>query len=134
MAIDTENKDVVRAFYTGSSRNVAASFAEWIDPGVMNHGMEEAGTRDAWQAYDTAFFAAFDDAVVQVLDQVEEGGKVATRWVFSGRHARELAGLNPTGSEASLRATTIDRVVDGRIVEHWIDSDVSGFLRQLGAE
>ena len=61
------------------------------------------------------------------------GGPVANRFVFYGTHQGEFMGVAPTGREVRFTGLSIDRVVDGKIVENWIEGDLEDLLRQIGA-
>jgi predicted ester cyclase len=76
---------------------------------------------------------AFPDYAGTNVDQIAEGDKVANRFVFLGTHLGEFMGVAPTGKRVEFIGNSIDRVVDGRIVESWVEVDVLGVLRQLGA-
>jgi predicted ester cyclase len=89
--------------------------------------------RAGWLAADSAWFPAFEDFSLTVMDQVAEGGKVATRYKLGGTQTGEFFGVVPAGNTAYLTGTSVDRVENGLIVEHWGDLDFSGFLRQLSA-
>ncbi|MEJ3746418.1 ester cyclase [Actinomycetes bacterium KLBMP 9797] len=81
---------------------------------------------------DATLFPAFADFTFTVLDQVAECDKVATRWTMGGTHTGEFFGLPASGKTAFLTGTSVDRVENGQIVEHWSDMDLTGFLQQLG--
>ena len=65
--------------------------------------------------------------------QIAEGDMVANLFVFYGTHRGEFMGIAPTGREVRFTGLTIDRVVDGKIVENWIEGDLEDILRQIGA-
>ena len=65
--------------------------------------------------------------------QIAEGDMVANHFVFYGTHRGEFMGIAPTGREVRFTGLTIDRVVDGKIVENWIEGDLEDLLRQIGA-
>jgi predicted ester cyclase len=67
--------------------------------------------------------ALFDDLAFDVVDQVAEGDRVASRFVLSGSHR---------GRRVRLWGITISRLRDGRIVEDWSAFDGLELLRQLG--
>ncbi len=50
----------------------------------------------------------------------------------AGTMQGEWAGMPPTGKHATWSAVHISRIVDGRIVEHWVVQDQLGMLQQLG--
>ena|SRR5829696_1161882 len=65
--------------------------------------------------------------------QIAEGDMVANRFVFYGTHQGEFMGVAPTGREVRFTGLTIDRVVNGKIVENWIEGDLEDLLQQIGA-
>jgi ketosteroid isomerase-like protein len=65
----------------------------------------------------------FDDLAFEVVDQIAEGDRVASRWVLTGSNR---------GRPIRLWGITISRLRDGRIVEDWSASDGSELLRTLG--
>jgi predicted ester cyclase len=72
----------------------------------------------------TALYQAlFDDLRIEVVDQVAEGDKVASRWLLRGTNR---------GREVELTGITISRLRDGRIVEDWSATDSTDLLRGLG--
>jgi hypothetical protein len=42
--------------------------------------------------------------------------------------------IEPTGSVVEVKGINIDRVADGRIVEHWGEADTIGMLVQMGVD
>lgn len=65
----------------------------------------------------------FDDLAFEVVDQVAEGDRVASRWVLTGSNR---------GRPVRLWGITISRLRDGRIVEDWSAFDGIELLRALG--
>ena len=65
----------------------------------------------------------FDDLAFDVVDQVAEGDRVASRWVLTG---------SSRGRPIRLWGITISRLRDGRIVEDWSAFDGLELLRALG--
>jgi predicted ester cyclase len=63
---------------------------------------------------------------------VAKGDKVVTRFTINGRQEGEFAGIPSTSKFARVTATGIYRVVDGRIVESWLNWDALGLMQQLG--
>ena len=77
---------------------------------------------------------AFPDYAGTNVEQISEGEEVANRFVFLGTHLGEFEGVNPTGRRVEFVGHSIDRVVEGKIVESWVEVDMLGVMRQLGAE
>jgi ketosteroid isomerase-like protein len=74
--------------------------------------------------HSTAFYRGLlDDLVFDVVDQVAEGDRVASRFVLSGTNR---------GRRVSLWGITISRLENGRIAEDWSAFDSIELIRQLG--
>ena len=78
------------------------------------------------------FRSAMPDLRVVVEDMIAEGDKVATRYTLEGTHEGELFGVPPTGQRLSIKSITVERVSDGKIIEHWRVTDELGMMQQLG--
>jgi predicted ester cyclase len=75
---------------------------------------------------------AFPDYGGTNVDQIAEGEKVANRFVYLGTHLGEFEGVSPTGVRVEFVGHSIDRVVEGKIVESWVEVDMLGVMEQLG--
>ena len=78
------------------------------------------------------FSAAFSDTRTTIEDQVAEGDKVVTRITWRGVHSGNFQGLPPTGKEIVMAGTVVQRIKDGKIVEHWPVFDEMNMMQQLG--
>ncbi len=67
-----------------------------------------------------------------IEEQIEEGDKVVTRFVWSGEHQGEFFGIPATGRNVSVWGVVIDRFVEGKIKETRIIMDGLGLMAQLG--
>jgi predicted ester cyclase len=79
------------------------------------------------------FRAAFPDLTYRVDLQVAEGNLVATRFTATGTQEGAFQGIQPTGRRVTYTGTDINRIVEGKIVEGWVNYDALGLLQQLGA-
>jgi hypothetical protein len=94
----------------------ADGFADHVG-GLVYHGLD--GVRRS-----TSFYRAiFDDLAFEVVDQVAEEDRVASRWVLSGSNR---------GRRVSVGGITISRLRDGLIIEDWSSFDTFDLLRALG--
>jgi steroid delta-isomerase-like uncharacterized protein len=91
-----------------------------------------AGTLEQLKQSAAALFSAFPDLDVKIEDLLVDGDKAVKRWSARGTHNGVYAGVPATGKEVVFSGTNIFRIVDGKITEVWVESDVLGFLRQLG--
>jgi predicted ester cyclase len=126
------NKKIVRDFYESyNAKNLDDTWKRFIATNLSNHALGGAYDGNAWREMDKGLFGGFADFSLQVLDQVAEGDKVATRYTLGGTHTGEFAGIPASGAVTRLTATSVDRVANGKIVEHWTDADVTGFMQAL---
>jgi len=135
--VDTEgNKRVVRRFIeevvnTGDvsriTEVVSPDYIEPADPTGATRGLEAArrhvlGVREVWA-----------DLHVTVERQVAEGEWVASEVTARARHAGPWLGIEPTGRRVEITGVNLDRVVDGRIVEHGGAANLFEALLSIGA-
>lgn len=127
-----EAKKIVLNFYNSyNQKDLDKSFNDYISKKLVNHAFGGYFDREKWLEGDKPLFTAFEDFSMVVLDQVAEGNKVVTRWVIKGKHIGEYYGKPASGNIASFEAICIDLVADGKIVEHWLQTDFTSFLKQL---
>jgi predicted ester cyclase len=63
---------------------------------------------------------------------IAEGDKVATRMRITATHKGELQGIPPTGKKVSISASDFVTIRNGKLVEHWVDTDQLGLMQQIG--
>ena len=131
-----QNKQLVRRYYeevvsTGAVERleefVAADYVE-VHANVR-HPLGLEGARE----HVLGVRRTYPDLRLTVEQQVAEGEWVATRVTARGTHAGVWLGMRPTGKRLEMTAVNLDRVVDGRIVEHGGAADLLGPLLAAGA-
>ena len=107
---------------------------ELIDPGVVDHAAPPGVPtgREGAKQFFAIVRSAFPDLHHTIEDMIAEGDKVVMRSTWSGTHQGEFMGIPATGRRVRVSAIDISRVADGRIVEHWEQSDALGLMQQLG--
>lgn len=75
---------------------------------------------------------SFPDLRFELEGQETEEDRVTTRWTASGTDRGGVLWYPPTGKAVTFSGTFTDRFEDGRLVEHWGESDTPGLLRRLG--
>ncbi len=76
--------------------------------------------------------AAFPDVHFNIVEQVSEGDKVASRFEWTGTHRAPFLGVPATGKPVKVWGVVIDRLVDGKIKDTRILMDALGMLGQMG--
>ncbi len=75
----------------------------------------------------------YPDLTLTIEQQIAEGDWVATSITARGTHRGEWMGIRPTGKVLTYTGVNVDRVVDGRIVEHGGAANMLGPLLEAGA-
>ncbi len=130
------NKTVVRRYIeevinTGDVDNLAAfispDYVELYQNTVHPIGLEGA------KEHVFGVRRAFPDLHVTVEQQIGEGNWVVTRITARGTHQGEWLGMAPTGRLLEFTSVNIDKVIDGRIVEHGGAANLFAPLLEAGA-
>jgi predicted ester cyclase len=75
----------------------------------------------------------YPDLQVTIEQQIAEGDWVASRITARGTHLGSWLGMKPTGKRVEITGVNLDRVVDGRIVEHGGAANLLEPLLEIGA-
>ena len=87
---------------------------------------------DAWLEFLGVFVEGFPDLHLEVLDSSADEGMVAQRILFTGTHTGSFRGLPPTNRQVRFSGLEINRMVDGKVAEHWFQLDTVTLFEQLG--
>lgn len=60
----------------------------------------------------------YSDMKMTITRQYCDGDYVISEFIMEGMHKGEWLGMKPTGKKISITGVDIDKVVDGKIVEH----------------
>ena len=104
-----------------------------VSPDLIWHGPANLPrTLDAWKARHARFLQAFDIQDSRVEKVIAEGDMVFVEWSCTAIHRGPFLGIEATGKRVSLYGMYVDRVLDGKVVEHWGLQDTMGVVSQLG--
>lgn len=133
--MSTQQKTIVRRAFDEvyNQGNLDAVDELVTEDFVARSPSEEIRGPEGMKQYVSALRAAFPDLHITVDDQFEDGDTVVTRWTARGTHLGPFLGIAPTGKQGSMTGIDIDRIVNGKTVECWTQSDALGLLQQLGA-
>jgi len=62
-----------------------------------------------------------------------DGEREVARVAFQGTHRGEFQDIPPTAKEVNFTSMEFNRVVEGKVEEHWVELDLLGLMGQLGA-
>ena len=89
-------------------------------------------SREGMKQLMSMFFSAFPDLHSSIDVLVAEGDIVAGRMTTTGTHKGDFMGIAATGKQVNFTDTHIVRIVNGKAVEHWGNSDDMTMMQQLG--
>ena len=132
-----QNKALVRrAFEEAWNKGNLAVEDEVVAEDFVHHGpthREGLHGREEEKQSVAAIHSAFPDIYTTIEDQIAEGDKVVTRWTARGTHKGGFMGIAPTDKEVTVTGITINRIIEGKIMEEWVSWDTFGVLQQLEA-
>jgi steroid delta-isomerase-like uncharacterized protein len=131
-----ESKAIMRRFWEVWEQGNVELLDELLAPEYINHTLAAPDLPSGPQGVKevvSMFRSGIPDLKVVIEDMIAEGDKVATRYALEGIHRGELFGVPPTGKHLSIKSMTVERLSEGKIVEHWRVTDELDMMRQLGA-
>ncbi|HLM32097.1 MAG TPA: ester cyclase [Solirubrobacterales bacterium] len=130
-----ENETVFRRWIDAFNDRDKHAEADARAPGYVAHapGVPEPLDADAWAEFIfDVFVGAFPDLRLTIEEIGCSNNTVAARMAFRGTHRGEFQGLPPTNRPVTFRSVELNRMVDGKVAEHWFEFDQVGLLQQLG--
>jgi predicted ester cyclase len=110
---------------------------ELYAPGYVDHvgrGPEPgrvSGPEGIKQAV-TMFRTAFPDLQYTVEEEMAERDLVMTRFSARGTNRGPFLGAPPTGRVVNYTGFDLNRILDGKIIESWVNYDALALLQQIG--
>ena len=132
-----ENKALIRRFVSEviNKANIDA-IDEFVSPDFIEldplPGQEHG--REGLKEKVSTMLEAFPGQQWVIQEQIAEGDKVVTRFMWAGTHQKEFFGLPATGKDVIVSGIEIDRVVNGQLVESQLLMDIMGLMLQLGVD
>jgi predicted ester cyclase len=129
-----DHKAVVRRWIEAYNDRDEQAEAAARAPGYVAYapGEPEPLDSEGWTQFIASFVEAFPDLRLTVENIVAQGELVAARVAFRGTHTGEFQGIPPTNRQVAFSSIELDRMVDGKVQEHWFQLDQIALLRQLG--
>ncbi len=131
-----ENKLIIRRYIaevinTGNIENIeryiSHEYVENYEGKIYPLGIEGA------KEHITGVRRTYPDLMLTVEHQIAEGDWVATLITARGTHTGTWLGMKPTGKVLTYSGVNLDKVVNGRIVEHGGAANMLGPLLEAGA-
>lgn len=135
MSLDA-NKALVRRFYeeviNGGDVDLLPELVSEDYTEVMDGRRYPVGIEGA-RAHALGVRETYPDLHLSIDRQIAEGEWVVSCITASGTHLGEWLGMAPTGRKVTFTGVNVDRVVDGKLVEHGGAANMLGPLLEIGA-
>jgi predicted ester cyclase len=95
----------------------------WLTPGTDGKSALRAATGRMGKALDQISFT--------IDDLIAEDDRVVARLTARARQIGEFMGLPPSNRSYEIGEIHIFRLLDARIIEHWLEADFMGLMKQL---
>jgi len=88
--------------------------------------------RDSLKEMLTRMFSSFPDLVWTVEQDISEGDIIVNRYYVTGTQDGEYRSIPATHKKITLQGVSINKIIDGKLVETRMVRDDLGLMRQLG--
>jgi predicted ester cyclase len=133
---ENENKRIIQRYIeevvnTGNVERLS----EFIGPGytVIHNNVRHEQGLDGAKEHILGFRETFHDLYITINRQIAEGDWVATQITARGIHKGVWMGMKPTGKTVEITCVNVDKIVDGKIVEHGGAADMLEPLMAIDA-
>jgi len=131
-----ENKILARRFYeeivnTGKVEGIENLISPEYQE--VHNGIKHPVGIDGAKAHILGVRETYPDLHLTIDRQIAEGQWVVTCLTARGTHRGAWLGIKPTGKTISFTVVNVDRVVDGRIIEHGGAANMLEPLLEIGA-
>lgn len=116
-----ENKDIVKHFYEVIvSENQLDELSNYISEDcIQKIGEKEIFIGiDGMKQHLLALKRTYPDYIMKIIRQYVEGDYVISEFIMRGTHKGEFIGITPTNKILEITGVDIDKVIDGKIIEH----------------
>jgi predicted ester cyclase len=127
------NRELVRKYSKIWSTGNVETLDKIMAPDFVCHfidGIEWKGIDGAKNAISN-IRNAFPDWHEEILDVIAEGDKVVVRFKSTGTQRARFDGIDSTGIKITIYEVSINRIINGKLVEQWGFPDALSFNHQL---
>lgn len=115
------NKEIIKYFYEVIiSENLLDELPQYISIDcVQKIGKKEIFIGiDGMKQHLMAVKKTYPDYTMEIIRQFENNEYIISEFIMRGTHKGEFIGITPTNKVIEMTGVDIDKVVDGKIVEH----------------
>ncbi len=115
------NKELIRRFYeVVVSGNLLDEIPQYISEDCMLRTGDDTNVykRQGMRQHLIAVRKTYPDYSMKILRQYEDGDVIISEFIMRGTHKGEFIGITPTNKVIEITGVDIDRVMNGKIIEH----------------
>ncbi len=132
-----DNKIIVRQFIEQVvNRGNLDAIEKFVAKNIVDHNLPP-GVPQGIEAYKQHLATAWQlrsDLYLSVKSQIVQGDWVVTRLTITGTYQNERSGPQSDGQKITLSSINMDRVVNGKIIEHWGEANTQTCLFEWGTK
>ena len=133
MTTQASPENIIKTLFDRIDRQDWPAVLEMVAPSVRVRAGGHDLDRDGWLGMGKMFYAGFPDGKHDIQSCIVQGDTVAARGVWRGTHRGEFQGVPASGRSVAIDFLSMERVVEGRIVEHHAHFDALSLMQQIGA-
>ena len=133
-----QNKQIVQRYFTevwnGGKLEV---LNELLDKQYINHTPSTPNPPvgpDGLKPIVAAIRRAFPDLHFEIKELIANDSMAVARLIMTGTQKDSLFNLPPTGKQITVNQMNIEKISNGKIIEHWRVTDELSMMKQLGFE
>lgn len=115
------NREIVKCFYeVVVSDDLLEELPRYISEAYVlyDRGKTVPVGLEGMKQHLVAVRKTYPDFTMKIIRQFADGDYVISEFLMEGTHEGEWLGITPTHKRLSITGVDIDKVVDGKIVEH----------------
>lgn len=116
-----DKKEIVKYFYeVVVSKNLLEELPQYIAEGCVLKAGEQIISLglEGMKQHLIDVKKTYPDYTMKIIQQYTDGDYVISEFIMEGTHEGEWIGIKPTHKRLSFTGVDIDKVEDGKIVEH----------------
>ncbi|MGH3519741.1 MAG: ester cyclase [Haloechinothrix sp.] len=122
---------ILRTWRAAWGEGDVEAFERTLAPGYVRHTKTGDEHFDALRQTIDNSRTAFPDLDIEILETVEQGDMVATRWRSRGTHTGSFMGVPPTDRVVTVTGASFLRFADGLLAEEWVVWDPRELLNAM---
>lgn len=130
------NKQIVQRYFTEVWNDGKLDVLnELLDKDYINHTPSTPNPPpgpEGLKPIVSAIRKAFPDLHFEIKELIASDSMAVARLVMTGTQTDSLFNLPPTGRKIVVNQINIEKIVNGKIVEHWRVTDELSMMKQLG--